>query len=62
MPAAVLVHVVNRIIFPPEGICMSLREIVEEARDTMDRIFDGEPYLSALVRIIEYELTASQSL
>lgn len=53
MPAAVLVHVINRIVFPPEGKTMSLRDIVLEARDTVSSIFEGDPHLQELVDIID---------
>ena len=53
MPAAVLVHILNRIIYPPAGRPMTLKEIVLEARDTAEILFAGDPYLSELVRIID---------
>ena len=53
MPAAVLVHVINRIVFPPEGRKMSLKEIVLEARDTAAKIFAGDPHLPELTAIID---------
>lgn len=53
MPAAVQVHVINRIVYPPQGKEMSLREIVLEARDTMERIFAGDPHLQQLTEIID---------
>ncbi len=53
MPAAVLTHIINRIVFPPEGKKMSLKEIVLEARDTIARIFEGDPHLPELTRIID---------
>ena len=52
MPAAVLVHIINRIVFPPEGKTMSLKEIVLEARETAAKIFEGDPHLPELVDII----------
>ncbi len=53
MPAAVLVHVINRIVFPPENGKMSLKEIILEARDTAAKIFAGDPHLPALTAIID---------
>ena len=61
MPAAVLVHVINRIVFPPEGRKMSLKEIVLEARDTMWRVFEGDPNLPELTRIIDLAVELSES-
>ena len=52
MPAAVLVHIINRIVFPPEGREMSLRDIVFEARDTVAKIFHNDKNLPKLVQII----------
>ena len=34
MPAAVLVHIITRIVFPPEGRTMTLKEIILEARSS----------------------------
>ena len=61
MPAAVLVHVINRIVFPPEGKRMSLREIVVEARDIARQLFDGTPHLSELVDIIDRAIRLSEN-
>ncbi len=52
MPAAVLVHIINRIVYPPEGRRMTLDQIVLEARDTIAEIFAGDENLPALVEII----------
>ena len=61
MPAAVLVHVLNRIVFPPEGKSMSLKEIVLEARDTVVRIFQGDSHLPELVNIIDKAIVLSEN-
>ncbi len=61
MPAAVLVHVINRIVFPQEDERMSLKEIVLEARDTVAQIFDGDPYLRKLVEIIDRAVALSEN-
>lgn len=61
MPAAVLVHVINRIVFPPEGKSMSLKEIVLEARDTVVRIFEGDSHLPELVNIIDKAIVLSEN-
>ena len=53
MPAAVLVHIINRIVFPPKEKTMTLKQIVLEARDTTARIFDGDPHLPELTGIID---------
>ena len=61
MSAAVLVHVINRIVFPPEGKAMSLKQIVLEARDTVSAIFEGEPHLRELVDIIDRAVMLSEN-
>ena len=61
MPAAVLVHIINRIIFPPQGKEMSLKEIILEARDTAVQIFDGDPHLRELVDIINRAVALSEN-
>ncbi len=60
MPAAVLVHIINRIVFPPAGKVMSLKEIVLEARDTAAEIFRDDPHLETLVRIIDQAVRLSE--
>ncbi len=61
MPAAVLVHVINRIVFPPEGKKVSLKEIVLEARDTVAQIFKGDPHLRELIDIIDRAIMLSEN-
>ena len=61
MPAAVLVHIINRIVFPPEGGKMSLKEIVLEARDTIEKIFAGDPHLPELTEIIDRAVRLSEN-
>lgn len=61
MPAAVLVHVINRIVFPPEGIPMPLKAIVREARDTAAELFAGDPHLAELLGIIDLAVRLSEN-
>ena len=61
MPAAVLVHIINRIVFPPEGKAMSLKEIVLEARETTAKIFEGDPHLGELTDIIDRAVRLSEN-
>ena len=61
MPAAVLVHIINRIVFPPEGKAMSLKDIVLEARDTAAELFEGDPHLAELVDIIDRAVGLSEN-
>ena len=62
MPAAVLVHIINRIVFPPDGKKLSLKEIVLEARDTAKRIFAGESHLDELTDIIDRAVLLSEDI
>lgn len=59
MSAAVLVHIVNRIVYPSGK--MSLKEIVMEALDTVNEVFSGEPYLNALDRIVRLAVSLSEN-
>ena len=61
MPAAVLVHIINRIVFPPKDRNMSLKEIIQEARDTMHQVFAGDPYLPILTEIIDRAVMLAES-
>ena len=61
MPAAVLVHVINRIVFPAEGKKMSLKDTILEARDTVAQIFAGDSHLQELVDIINLAVALSQN-
>ena len=53
MPAAVQAHIINRIIYPPEGTKAPLNEIVLEARDTAAKLFAGDKHLPELIDIID---------
>ena len=50
MPAAVLTHIINRIVFHPDN--MSLKEIVAEAMDVTAEIFKGDKHLQELKDIV----------
>ena len=56
MTSAVLVHIINRIVYPPEGTRMTLEEIVCEARDSTAKIFAGDPGLKKLTEVIDLAL------
>ena len=61
MPAAVLVHVINRIVFPPKGKEMSMKEIVLEARDTVGKLFEGDQHIGELMDIIDRAVLLSEN-
>ena len=52
LPAAVLTHILNRIVFQHEKQ-MTLLEIIDEAVETARRLFDGTDYLDDLCAIID---------
>lgn len=61
MPAAVLVHIVSRIVYPEGGEARSLKEIVLEARDTAAEIFNGDKHLRELTDIIDLAVELSEN-
>jgi len=60
MPAAVLCHIINRIVFPGEKK-MTLREIVVEAKNTAEKIFEGDKHLKELTDIIDRAIVLSEN-
>lgn len=52
MPAAVLVHIINRIVYPVD-LQFSLKDIILEARDTVSELFRDNPFLQRMCAIIE---------
>ena len=59
MPAAVLVHIINRIVYP-KGSEMSLKAIILEARDTVAEVFNGDPFLPKLCDIIDMAIDLAE--
>lgn len=60
MPAAVLVHIINRIIYPV-GAEMALKSIILEARDTVAEIFEGNAFLPKLCGIIDQAVDLAEN-
>ena len=60
MPAAVLVHIISRIVFP-EKERMPLREIVLEARDEARRLFEQFDHTDELIRLIDLAVRLSEN-
>ncbi len=60
MPAAVLCHIINRIVFPGETK-MTLRQIVTEAKETCSRIFAGDAHLKELTELIDRAIVLSEN-
>jgi ADP-ribosylglycohydrolase len=59
MPAAVLTHIINRIVFAEEKT--DLKEIVLEAKDTIAKLFRGDKHLKELTDIINLAVNLSQN-
>lgn len=61
MPAAVLVHIINRIVFPEGGERQPLKDIILEARDSVAKIFAVDPHLRELTDIIDLAIRLSEN-
>lgn len=59
MPAAVLVHIISRIVYPEKK--QTLKEIVLEARDTAAEIFAGDKHLEELTDVIDRAVALSEN-
>ncbi len=59
LPAAVMVHIVNRIVYPVSD--MSLKDIVLEAKETVNDIFSDEPDAATLSNLIDLAAELSQN-
>lgn len=60
MPAAVLCHIINRIIFPGE-LRRNLKEIVLEAKETIAKLFAGDSHLEELMQLIDRAIRLSEN-
>lgn len=60
MPAAVLCHIIHRIVFPGEKK-MTLREIILEAKQTAETIFAGDEHLKELSDLIDRAIERSEN-
>ena len=59
MPAAVLAHIINRIVYYSPD--MSLKEIVLEAKETINTIFEDDPEINTLSKIMNLALELSDN-
>ena len=59
MPAAVLTHIINRIVFAEEK--STLKELVVEARDTVAGIFKKDEHIEELKDIIDLAIELSEN-
>lgn len=60
MPSAVLVHIINRLVFPGEE-AQSLKSIIVEARDTVSELFKGDLFLTKLCSIINRAIELAEN-
>lgn len=61
IPAAVLVHIINRIVFPPEGKIAELTDIVQEAMQTAVKIFSDDQDVKYLTDLINLAISLAKS-
>ncbi|MBR1483844.1 MAG: ADP-ribosylglycohydrolase family protein [Ruminococcus sp.] len=59
MPAAVLAHIVNRIVFPERKL--TLREIVLDSCDTLAEIYPGQPGVAELTALLQRAIDLSEN-
>lgn len=59
MPAAVLTHIINRIVFSEK--IMTLKEIVKEAERTTAAVFKGDKHLKELIDLIDLAVELSEN-
>ncbi len=59
MPAAVLTHIINRIVFSEKE--MTLKEIVKEAESTTEAVFKGDKHLKELIDLIDLAVELSEN-
>lgn len=60
IPAAVLTHILSRIIYP-DGERKPLRDIVEEAEDFVIKLFEGDENLGILTLLIDLAISLSEN-
>lgn len=58
MPAAMLVHIINRLVYSPE---MPLIKVIEEARDAIAKLFEGYEYIHELVELVNLAIDLSNN-
>lgn len=60
MPSAVLVHILNRIVYPFDE-SMTLKDIIIDARDTVAELYSQDPYVERLKNIINKAIALSEN-
>jgi ADP-ribosylglycohydrolase len=61
MPAAMLAHIINRIVFPPDGKMMELKDIILESMQTATKLFAGDENIEYLVDLINLAISLAQT-
>ena len=59
MPAAMLTHIINRIVFPKEEL--TLKQIVVEAMQKMMELFESDEHLNEFADIIDLAISLSEN-
>lgn len=59
MPAAVLTHIINRIVFPKEKL--TLKQIVVEAMNKAWQLFEGDDHLKEFADIMDLAISLSEN-
>ena len=59
MPAAVLTHIINRIVFPKEKL--TLKQIVVEAMNKAWQLFEGDEHLKEFADIMDLAISLSEN-
>ena len=60
MPSAVLTHILNLLVYP-SGASMTLKEIIEDARDTVARLYRDDAHIDELKNIINKAIDLSEN-
>ena len=59
MPAAMLTHIINRIVFPKEQL--TLKQIIVEAMQKMMELFESDEHLNEFADIIDLAISLSEN-
>jgi ADP-ribosylglycohydrolase len=60
MPSAMLVHILNRIVYP-KSTCDTLKDIVIEAKNTIAKLFKNDIYIKELCDIVDLSIFLSEN-
>ena len=60
MPAAVLTHIISKIVYPGD-VHMELRDIVIEAKNTVHQMFENDKHINELDKLIDLAIELSEN-